>query len=464
MLDQRVPALTEVQAGDTTAPAGARSAQGQRWLVLLDDLGLRRLPLVGAGSLLLGRGPECDVRLHGRSVSRRHVRLHIGAEVEVEDLGSANGTEVGGQRLRRSTRRALRPGEAASAGDATLVLMVATANRGPRPPSQDGVEAAEVVLQDPVMRELHQTALRAAPFEVPVLVLGETGSGKEIIAEAVQRASTRWQAPFLRISCAAIAPSLLESELFGHERGAFTGAVVAKPGLFESAEGGTVFLDEVAELPLASQAKLLRVLESRQVTRVGGVRPRDIDVRFIFATNEDLRDSVARGAFRRDLFFRINTITLRIPPLRERPTDILPLARHFLSVARRRLGAPAGRTLSATAEAALLAHSWPGNVRELRNVVQRAALLARGPQLDLADLQLELSPATRPANTVVSREAQPVPPDELDERARIESALAACGGNQRRAAQSLGISLRTLVRRLTRHELPRPRGATGRTR
>jgi two-component system, NtrC family, response regulator AtoC len=263
--------------------------------------------------------------------------------------------------------------------------------------------------------------------------------------------------------------ALLESELFGHERGAFTGAVQAKTGLFESADGGTLFLDEIADLPLPMQVKLLRVLENREITRVGGLRPRSIDVRIICATNGDLAARVAAGAFRQDLYFRLNGITLTIPPLRERQSEIGPLAREFVRDACRRAGGPE-RIFTGEALALLERHSWPGNVRELKNAIERAVTLCSGTSIDVQHLALAGAtiPADRtcPSEQPTSTGADSVPnlgmhedarrAARVLERRRIAEAMERCGGNQTRAAKLLRVSRRTLVARLTEYGFARP--------
>jgi DNA-binding NtrC family response regulator len=301
-------------------------------------------------------------------------------------------------------------------------------------------------------------------------LLGETGVGKEVLAEVVHRRSPRHGAPFLRLNCAALSETLLESELFGHEKGAFTGAAQAKPGLLETADGGTVFLDEIGELSAAMQVKLLRVLEDRKVTRVGALAARSIDVRFVAATNRDLEAEVQRGAFRQDLFFRLSGITLTIPPLRERRAEIEPLARLFAARSAAQLGRPAPG-ISRAALDALVRHSWPGNVRELRNVMERAVVLAEADEITPDHLLL---PSAKPAETRAAPSAAPaVDPApaaaggagaaglraELDaiERQRILDALAAAAGNQTQAAAALGMSRRTFIARLDEYGIPRPR-------
>ncbi len=295
---------------------------------------------------------------------------------------------------------------------------------------------------------------RIAPTTISVLILGETGVGKEVLAESVHRASKRARAPFLKLNCAALSESLLESELFGHEKGAFTGAMATKPGLLETADGGTVFLDEIGELPLAIQVKLLRVIEERAVLRVGGLAPRAIDVRFIAATNRRLDDEIARGRFRQDLFFRLDGITLEIPPLRERTPEIAGLATSFIAATWTKLERPdPPPSLSACALARLEDHAWPGNIRELRNVIERAVLLCSGDAILPAHLGLDARPRRLASGT------RPTMRTELAtlERQRILDMLDACAGNQTHAARQLGLSRAAFVRRLELYRIPRPR-------
>ncbi|HKA90115.1 MAG TPA: sigma 54-interacting transcriptional regulator [Haliangiales bacterium] len=325
----------------------------------------------------------------------------------------------------------------------------------------------ELTPSEPMARVL-KLAERIAPGTLPVLILGETGSGKEVLAQRIHALSPRAQKPFLSLNCAALSETLLESELFGHERGAFTGAVAAKPGLLETAEGGTVFLDEVGELPMAIQVKLLRVIETRQVLRVGGLKTRPIDVRFLSATNRDLEGEVARGAFRQDLFFRLNGISLYVPPLRERVLEIRGLCESFLAQATRAAGRADAPAISPEAMTVLERYSWPGNIRELRNVIERAVLLCVGTVILPEHLPLEKMKATL-TGTQVSVPDDPTPPtgrggavpvkSELHalERQRILDALKDCAGNQTKAAKLLGMSRRTFLNRLDAYGISRPR-------
>ncbi|MBC8131400.1 MAG: sigma-54-dependent Fis family transcriptional regulator, partial [Deltaproteobacteria bacterium] len=318
-------------------------------------------------------------------------------------------------------------------------------------------------------------AERAAAGTINVLVLGETGVGKEVMARAVHRLSPRREGPYVCLNCAALSENLLETELFGHERGAFTGALAAKTGLLETAAGGTLFLDEVGELPPSIQAKLLRVIETREVTRVGSVRPRQIDVRFVAATNRDLEDEVEGGTFRRDLYFRLNGISIRIPPLRERRSEIQSLAETFLRQVCQELRRPEPR-LPPPVLTALQRREWPGNIRELKNVIERAVLLCTGPDIGIEHLPEERS--RRPVagdqeapdrtdrfGSVASGPTAPRPRSETPnpnealaaDKQRILDALATCAGNQSRAAKLLGMPRRTFVARLDRYQIARPK-------
>ena len=328
----------------------------------------------------------------------------------------------------------------------------------------DILERDAVVSTDPTMAGLRRTVARVAPAMVNILILGETGAGKEVFASMVHRLSLRASRPLVALNCACLPEFLIESELFGYERGAFTGAVTSKPGLLETADGGTVFLDEIGDMPLTVQAKLLRVIETRGFTRVGGIHLKRIDLRFVAATNHDLAADVAQGRFRADLYYRLNAVTLTVPPLRDHPADILPLAERFVAEACARFPRPT-LCLDEATRAALLGYHWPGNVRELRNMIDRAALLSAGPLIEPRDVGLDrvrgvgsgragdATKARAPAVAAISDE-QPA-----SERQRIIGALEAHAGNQSRAAVALGVSRRTLIRKIAHWGLPRPRKA-----
>jgi len=338
-----------------------------------------------------------------------------------------------------------------------------------------------VVVEDPRMRRVYGLASSAARGAISVIILGETGVGKDVMAQEIHRMSPRAKAPFVAINCAAVSEGLLESELFGHEKGAFTGATEAKAGLLESAPGGTVFLDEIGDMPPKLQATLLRVIQTRQVQRVGSVKTRPIDVRFIAATHRDLEAEIGAGRFRQDLYYRLNGITLTIPPLRERRSEILPLVRSFLTQFAREMGDRPAPEVSPEAARLLEAYSWRGNVREVRNVVERALLLCEGSEILPEHLPIESmaanaisfanvpapgmtppppTPAALPAAAPVPADfARPTAPMNAaeDEKERILRVLAECAGSQTRAAKVLGIARSTLIARLDEYGVPRPR-------
>jgi DNA-binding NtrC family response regulator len=304
-----------------------------------------------------------------------------------------------------------------------------------------------VVSQSRGMRDVVELAARVARHNTTVLITGESGTGKEVIARAIHRMSPRSERSFTAINCAAIPEQLLESELFGHTKGAFTGATSDHPGLFELANGGTLLLDEIADLPQALQAKLLRVLEESEIRRLGARESRKIDVRVLAATGRPMEQAVERGEFRSDLYYRLNVVRLHIPPLRERPEDIPELLAHFARQVAQRLGRPVSVTPAALV--ALTHHTWPGNVRELRNAVERAAVLSAGGLLDCKDFALANGAPNEQgggANGVLDLKTQV----EAVERAAIQRALEASKGNRRQAANLLGISLRTLFYKLRR--------------
>ncbi len=307
-----------------------------------------------------------------------------------------------------------------------------------------------MVAESASMQGVLDLVRRAARSPATVLVSGESGTGKELVARAVHYHSERVGAPFVAANCKAFASGVLESELFGHEKGAFTGAERARPGLFERAHGGTLLLDEIGEVTPEFQAKLLRVLQERVVVRVGGDDERPVDVRIVAATNRDLRAEVAAGRFREDLYFRLAVIPIALPPLRERPEDVLPLARHFLAKWNAELGRGL-RGFASDLEALLLRHPWPGNVRELENAIERGVVLARGDVLGADDLLLEPSPAEADAPPAGAGRGERLQ-DFLDRAAaeRIRAALAEAGGVKLEAARRLGVDRTTLYRLMRR--------------
>lgn len=305
------------------------------------------------------------------------------------------------------------------------------------------------------MRQVFAQCRAIAAVDAPVLLRGESGTGKELVARAIHAESTRCDAPFIAINCAGIPPGLLETELFGHASGAFTGAASARAGLFAAAAGGTLLLDEVGEMPLEMQAKLLRVLDGGQLRRVGETHERDIDVRIISATHRDLAAEITAGRFRVDLYYRLETFTLGIPPLRERPEDIRLLTRHFIRQFATRLGRPVtGMTTAALSR--LLVYPFPGNVRELSNVIEQAVALCRRARIDIDDLPERLrdpepgdSTATMPPHSALHDPDDLPTLEELDHR-YIHYVLARHNGNKQRTAATLGIGRRTLYRYLAR--------------
>ena len=310
------------------------------------------------------------------------------------------------------------------------------------------------------MRELFSLIERVAPARTTVLVTGESGVGKELVARAIHERSPRAEKPFVAVNCGAIPEGLIESELFGHEKGAFTGATQAKPGLFELADGGTLFLDEIGELPLHVQVKLLRALQQRTVRSVGGVKDVEVDARIVAATNRDLADEVKAGRFREDLYYRLNVIGLKVPPLRARREDVLLLAEHFL----RRFGEEQGRTLhlSREAQAALLDYDFPGNVRELENLMERAATLSPDEEIDpdVFPPQLRTHGGAVSVHSAAIDDDGDLPPGfdlqgwlDACERRMLERALAQSGGNKTEAARLLGITFRSIRYRLAKFEM-----------
>ena len=478
-------------------------------------------PLFDDTVVSVGRDSDNVIRIEDASVSRHHLELHATDDgAFVVDLDSSNGTllvrsnAAADEELGPSTAHRLPPhqpvplrvGQSVRVGPALIVLQTKTRT------SQSQLAArrlgAPPVLIDPEMKRAYELLTRAAQSDVSVLIFGETGVGKEMMAESVHLRSRRAHRPYLQLNCAALPETLLESELFGHEKGAFTGAHATKIGLLESTDGGTVFLDEIGELALGTQAKLLRVLEERTLLRVGGTQPRRISVRFVTATNRDLMLECREGRFRSDLYYRISGLTVRIPPLRQRRGEIEPLARHFLRAFCQAVEQPEPQLGAAVLEL-LSSYAWPGNVRELRNVIERAALIAGRDSIRPEHVLLDPPPSSRrrslppdaqtqvivrpplssrprssrprssrasagprsaapprsgrprrsstPA-AVLGSSVPPLDPAQLEgERDRLLEALDACGGNQTRAAQLLGISRRQLISRIEFWDLPRPK-------
>jgi two-component system response regulator AtoC len=405
--------------------------------------------LPARGTVRIGRSEECEVVIRDPSITRVHAVVHLDRMISIEDAGSRNGTIVLGTRLSAGERAPLPVGAVVQLGHAVLVLV------RKRPTEEAEGEEDSMIVASEAMSSLVEKLPVIATSLVNVLILGETGVGKDLVARAIHRQSARANGPFLALNSAAIPESLMDSVLFGHAKGAFTGAAEAKVGLIEAASGGTLFLDEVGDLSLVAQARLLRAIESGEVMPVGSVRAKRVDVRFIAATNRDLVARMREGGFREDLYFRVNGTSVRIPPLRERRADVGPLAEGFARRAAARLDRPPP-TLDATALAVLSAHDWPGNVRELRSVVELAVAFAPGARVLRADhIQL---PVERPGFSSTSATMPPPPnPVESSERERIVLVLARAAGNQTVAANLLGVSRRTLIRRMEEFAIARPR-------
>ena len=325
----------------------------------------------------------------------------------------------------------------------------------------ESMDDDRVVACDPASRNLFALAARVAQTDTTVLLTGESGVGKEIVARYIHNHSARRSGPFVAINCAAIPDSLLEATLFGYEKGAFTGAQQAQAGKFEQAQNGTLLLDEVTEMPLGLQAKLLRVLQEREVERVGGKKPVALDIRLIATSNRDMAEAVAKGVLREDVYYRLNVFPLLIPALRQRPDDIVPLATHFLAEHGGRSGR-SGLRLAPSAEEALRRHSWPGNVRELENVMQRAVIFAAGDTVEADALHLMVPSVARVhpviAVPVAASPTMPMPSDASRtnnmrdlEREHILETLAAVGGSRKLAGERLGMSERTLRHKLKQY-------------
>jgi len=441
-----------------------------RLIVWLGDT-VTTWPLPAKGTAVVGRSPEAAIQIASPLVSRHHATLMVGPRlVMLTDQGSQNGTRVNGERLQGD--RLLTYGDIISFGDVTAAFVedkgeqsgVADATLGPGGREIQLGDRTALVADDAMLNLYGQLEL-LAPSDLSVLVLGETGTGKELAARALHFWSRRARQPLVTINCASLPETLAESELFGHERGAFSGAFQAKPGLLETASGGTVFLDEIGDLSPAVQAKLLRVLEARRVTRLGSVQERTIDIRVVAATHRNLMDDVKAGRFREDLFYRLGAAVVRLPPLRARRREIPLLARAFVEGGRRMLGR-GPLSFSEPALRMLDAHAWPGNVRELRNVCEYLAATVTESAISPQQLSQRLVPAEDVgAETLPSRLGPAAAPPRLPvrdassladanrqfERERIESALQATGGNKTKAARLLGVPLRTFMEKVKRH-------------
>ncbi len=436
-----------------------------RLLVVQGDASLREIPVEGA--VIVGRGEGCDLLLLDGAASRQHARFEpSGRAIRVVDLESTNGTWVNGKRIREAQ---LLDGDEVAIGGIRLRVRGAIPGEtlvvgGISPPSRSAKGTPAV--PSPLGRSAAFVAARgladrAAASDLPVLLRGETGTGKEVFAHSIHARSRRNAGPFVVLHAAAISPGLFESELFGAEKGAFTGADARRDGFLARSHGGTLFLDEVGELAIDAQVKLLRVLETGEFHPVGSPVPRRSDFRLIAATNRDLERAVQTGAFRSDLLFRLNAVEIRLPPLRERLDDLPLFVDAWLG-----LGA---KSASPDLVAALRSRPWPGNLRELRHVLDRAALVAKGPVVELGDLPPLAPPlaavaaadatvsTAHPPEAAPAAAAPPEPPVSLDdaEKEAVIRALEATGGKRGAAARRLGISEPTLRRKLRRYGLDR---------
>ncbi len=397
------------------------------------------------GTYMCGKDPECDLVLGDGSVSRRHLRISVGPDgVDLLDQGSTNGSHYGGARF-----RALRvgPGAELLLGGVRVRLDASEASASP------------LLLGDsPAIRDLVATLDRVAPRDMSVLVHGETGTGKELVVQHLHQRSPRAGHPLVVCDLGALPPGLVEAELFGHVRGAFTGADHDRPGAFLSAHGGTLCLDEVGEIPLDAQPRLLRALEAREVRPVGSERTRTFDVRIVAATHRDLAEGVHAGHFREDLYYRLAVVVVRVPPLRERAEDIPVLVRAFLSRAAR--GAQAVPTVDEATMQALRRYEWPGNVRQLRNVIERAVVLADDGRIDHTHLGLEVATASVAAATDARAREPPFHDAKEDlvrtwERDYLRRLVDQASGNLALAARRAGLDRAHLYRLLRKHGLAR---------
>jgi two-component system, NtrC family, response regulator HydG len=399
------------------------------------DGGVQWIGLDG-GAVSVGANAQNEVVLEDRFVSGFHCLLHLrDGRVWVKDLASTNGTVVDGSRV---TEAEVTAGSTLRVGSQVLrIERDAPRAQAPLP---------GVITRDPVLGGALEMLRRAAPSTLPVLILGESGSGKEVAARALHELSPRAGEAFVPVNCGAISAELAEAELFGHERGAFTGAVGSSPGAFGAADGGTLFLDEIGDLPLPLQVKLLRALEAGEVKPVGSPRPRRIDVRIVCATHRDLKKLVRAGAFREDLYYRLAGLTVALPPLRDRREDIVPLAEHFL--AQEVDGVQRG--FSSDARARLLAHAWPGNARELRHVVQLAVILSEGPTIRGPALRIEDGSRRCPEGADPERDLVDLRGKTLGqiEALAVRSAWERHRGQRGAMARELGIARSSLLRKL----------------
>jgi DNA-binding NtrC family response regulator len=400
-------------------------------------------------SLKVGSAANNDLVLTDPTVSRHHLMLTATQDgILAEDLGSRNGTLLGESRIRSAF---VQDGGLLRVGETLLRLKAAPGRYVVFP--DEASSLAGILGESAAMRDIFALLRQLARSDLPVAITGETGSGKELVARALHELGPRRERKFLVLDCGGIVPELLRSELFGHERGAFTGAERTTKGILEEAAGGTVFLDEVGELEASIQPKLLRALETREVTRLGSHQAIPVDFRIVSATNRDLKAAAAEGRFRPDLYYRLSCVTVRLPPLRERAEDIPLLAAHFLDGCARRNGLPIP-LLSPGAMTGLQAGQWPGNVRQLKNVLETLCVLSGGKPISEAQVRAALADGGPDKPPPAPAEA----PQLLEEieKAAIEEALKATGWNRKGAARRLGISPTTIFEKIRRYGLKPP--------
>lgn len=400
------------------------------------DSGQETLVLPDMKRVTLGTRPESEVPLTDPTVSRRHAEIVVENDrYLLRDLGSTNGTYVDNVRVEQAY---VEPDSVIRVGRSEIRLLTSEVSD-----TASGFEG--LYGQGPVMKQVFELIEKVAASPLIVLIAGETGTGKELVARAIHRRSSRSAGPFTVVDCSAIPENLMESELFGHERGAFTGASSSRKGAFELADGGTLFLDEVGELGPQLQPKLLRVLERQEIKRVGASRPTQVDVRVLAATNRNLKKEVKEGAFREDLYYRLSVLEVSLPRLRDRQDDIPLLVGHFM----KQSVAGSNKRISPAAMELLTSYEWPGNVRQLRNVIERALLMCEGNEI-LTEVLRPLLPAPVSSNTgAFPREASLT---DIEKKA-IESALRASRGNKTAAAKRLGIAYSTLYEKIKKYGL-----------
>ncbi len=452
--------LTEHDA-DGTAPADFAGVS-LAFLLVRQGADVQVVEVPARGDVVVGRSLEASLRIEDARVSRQHFRTFWdGPNLLIEDLGSRNGTLINGEALRAAKRDARAGDTIRLAGfEITVAVVSPEGVQDERPDRGAAVDGAlpGVVVADPSLARVFGFARRVARTTTTTLILGETGVGKEVVAQQIHAWSARAVQRFIRVNCAALPEALAESELFGHERGAFTGADKRKIGFVEAANGGTLFLDEIGELTLPVQGKLLSMLENRAVVRVGSTSETPVDVRIIAATHRDLTQHIADGRFREDLYYRIGVAVIRVPALRNRPREIGLLAKLFAERFGRPLGYATPR-VDLEAGAALSKYAWPGNVRELRNAIEHGMLLTedgvlRREHLPETVLKPQASPRSEP-NTARGAQAPLGVKAQLAEveRTAIQEALRLEAGNRTRAARRLGISLRSLLYKIDKYQV-----------